>query len=189
MQNGTLLAAIDLGSNSFRLEIGRFHSGHIERVEYIKETVRQGNGLDENKVLSEAAMQRGWDCLARFAERLHGFKKQQVRAVATQTLREARNRDEFMRKAQSILGFAIEIVSGHEEARLIYQGVSRLLPQSEEKRLVVDIGGRSTEMILGQGYEARKMESYRLGSVAWSTKYFPRGQFTAVAFKTAEVAA
>ncbi|EWS63675.1 Exopolyphosphatase [Hydrogenophaga sp. T4] len=140
-------------------------------------------------MLSEAAMQRGWDCLARFAERLHGFKKQQVRAVATQTLREARNRDEFMRKAQSILGFAIEIVSGHEEARLIYQGVSRLLPQSEEKRLVVDIGGRSTEMILGQGYEARKMESYRLGSVAWSTKYFPRGQFTAVAFKTAEVAA
>ena len=141
MQNGTLLAAIDLGSNSFRLEIGRFHSGHIERVEYIKETVRQGNGLDENKVLSEAAMQRGWDCLARFAERLHGFKKQQVRAVATQTLREAQNRDEFMRKAQSILGFAIEVVSGHEEARLIYQGVSRLLPQSEEKRLVVDIGG------------------------------------------------
>ena len=189
MQNGTLLAAIDLGSNSFRLEIGRFHSGHIERVEYIKETVRQGNGLDENKVLSEAAMQRGWDCLARFAERLHGFKKQQVRAVATQTLREAQNRDEFMRKAQSILGFAIEVVSGHEEARLIYQGVSRLLPQSEEKRLVVDIGGRSTEMILGQGYEARKMESYRLGSVAWSTKYFPRGQLTAVAFKTAEVAA
>ncbi|MBE0587484.1 MAG: exopolyphosphatase, partial [Hydrogenophaga sp.] len=189
MQNGTLLAAIDLGSNSFRLEIGRFHSGHIERVEYIKETVRQGNGLDENKVLSEAAMQRGWDCLARFAERLHGFKKQQVRAVATQTLREAKNRDEFMRKAQSILGFAIEVVSGHEEARLIYQGVSRLLPQSEEKRLVVDIGGRSTEMILGQGYEARKMESYRLGSVAWSTKYFPRGQLTAVAFKTAEVAA
>ncbi|MDO9028928.1 MULTISPECIES: Ppx/GppA phosphatase family protein [Hydrogenophaga] len=189
MQNGTLLAAIDLGSNSFRLEIGRFHSGHIERVEYIKETVRQGNGLDENKVLSEAAMQRGWDCLARFAERLHGFKKQQVRAVATQTLREAQNRDEFMRKAQSILGFAIEVVSGHEEARLIYQGVSRLLPQSEEKRLVVDIGGRSTEMILGQGYEARKMESYRLGSVAWSTKYFPRGQLTTVAFKTAEVAA
>jgi exopolyphosphatase/guanosine-5'-triphosphate,3'-diphosphate pyrophosphatase len=189
MQNGTLLAAIDLGSNSFRLEIGRFHSGHIERVEYIKETVRQGSGLDENKVLSEAAMQRGWDCLARFAERLHGFKKQQVRAVATQTLREAKNRDEFMRKAQSILGFAIEVVTGHEEARLIYQGVSRLLPQSDEKRLVVDIGGRSTEMILGQGYEARKMESYRLGSVAWSTKYFPRGQLTAVAFKTAEVAA
>ncbi|OGB14760.1 MAG: exopolyphosphatase [Burkholderiales bacterium RIFCSPLOWO2_12_67_14] len=189
MQNGTLLAAIDLGSNSFRLEIGRFHSGHIERIEYLKETVRQGSGLDENKVLNQAAMQRGWECLARFAERLHGFKKQQVRAVATQTLREAKNRDEFLRNAQAILGFAIEVISGHEEARLIYQGVSRLLPQSDEKRMVVDIGGRSTEMILGEGYEARRMESYRLGSVAWSTRYFPKGQFTAPAFKTAEVAA
>lgn len=189
MQNGTLLAAIDLGSNSFRLEIGRFDSGHIERVEYIKETVRQGNGLDDNKNLSLAAMQRGWDCLARFAERLHGFKKHQVRAVATQTLREAANRDVFMDKAQAILGFAIEVVSGHEEARLIYQGVSRLLPQSDEKRLVVDIGGRSTEMILGQGYEARRMESYRLGSVAWSTRYFPKGLCSVNGFKTAEVAA
>ncbi|MDP2095567.1 MAG: exopolyphosphatase [Hydrogenophaga sp.] len=189
MQNGTLLAAIDLGSNSFRLEIGRYHSGHIERIEYIKETVRQGNGLDENKNLSLAAMQRGWECLARFAERLHGFKRQQVRAVATQTLREAKNRDDFLRKAQAILGFAIEVVSGHEEARLIYQGVSRLLPQSDEKRLVVDIGGRSTEMILGQGYQANRMESYRLGSVAWSTGYFAKGLFTAAAFKTADIAA
>ncbi|MDP2263580.1 MAG: exopolyphosphatase [Hydrogenophaga sp.] len=189
MQNGTLLAAIDLGSNSFRLEIGRFHSGHIERIEYLKETVRQGSGLDENKNLSQAAMERGWECLARFAERLHGFKKQQVRAVATQTLRDANNREDFLKRAQSILGFVIEVVSGHEEARLIYQGVSRLLPQSDEKRLVVDIGGRSTEMILGQGYTAHNMESYRLGSVAWSTRYFPKGQFTAPAFRTAEVAA
>jgi exopolyphosphatase / guanosine-5'-triphosphate,3'-diphosphate pyrophosphatase len=189
MQNGTLLAAIDLGSNSFRLEIGRFQAGHIERVEYLKETVRQGSGLDENKVLSQAAMERGWDCLSRFAERLQGFTKQQVRAVATQTLREAKNRDEFLRRAQSLLGFAIEVVPGQEEARLIYQGVSRLLPQSDEKRLVVDIGGRSTEMILGEGYNARRLESYRLGSVAWTTRYFPRGQFTPQAFKTAEVAA
>ena len=189
MQNGTLLAAIDLGSNSFRLEIGRYHSGHIERVEYLKETVRQGNGLDEQKNLNPAALQRGWDCLARFAERLHGFQKHQVRAVATQTLREAANREVFLTRAQQILGFAIEVVSGHEEARLIYQGVSRLLPQSQEKRLVVDIGGRSTEMILGQGYEARRMESYRLGSVAWSTRYFPKGQCSTAAFKTAEIAA
>ena len=189
MNNGTLLAAIDLGSNSFRLEIGRYHSGHIERIEYIKETVRQGAGLDENKLLNAAALQRGWDCLARFSERLKGFKKNQVRAVATQTLREARNREEFLRHAQIVLGFPIEVISGQEEARLIYQGVSRLLPQSDERRLVVDIGGRSTEMILGQGYEARRMESYRLGSVAWSNRYFPKGQITTAAFKTAEVAA
>lgn len=189
MQNGTLLAAIDLGSNSFRLEIGRYHSGHIERVEYLKETVRQGNGLDAEKNLSLAAMQRGWECLARFGERLHGFRRQQVRAVATQTLREARNREDFLRRAQEVLGFPIEVVSGHEEARLIYQGVSRLLPHSDERRLVVDIGGRSTEMILGQGYNAEVLESYRLGSVAWSTRYFPRGQFNATSLKTAEVAA
>ena len=189
MQNGTLLAAVDLGSNSFRLEIGRYDSGHIERMEYIKETVRQGSGLDEHKNLSLIAMERGWECLARFAERIRGFKKTQVRAVATQTLREARNREDFLRKAQAILGFNIDVISGHEEARLIYQGVSHLLPQSDEKRLVVDIGGRSTEIILGQGYTPHKMESYRLGSVAWSTRYFPGGQFTPAMLQTAEIAA
>jgi exopolyphosphatase/guanosine-5'-triphosphate,3'-diphosphate pyrophosphatase len=189
MHNGTLLAAIDLGSNSFRLEIGRFDSGHIERVEYLKETVRQGSGLDENKRLSAAAMERGWDCLSRFAERLQGFQQHQVRAVATQTLREAVNRDDFLERAQRILGFSIDVVSGQEEARLIYQGVSRLLPQSDERRLVIDIGGRSTEMILGQGYVPSSMESYRLGSVAWSTRYFSGGRFSAAAFRTAETAA
>ena len=122
----SMLAAIDIGSNSFRLEIGRYDSGHIERVEYLKETVRQGSGLDENKNLSLVAMERGWECLARFAERLHGFRKQQVRAVATQTLREARNRDEFLRRAQPVLGFPIEVISGREEARLIYAGVAHI---------------------------------------------------------------
>ena len=189
MQNGTLLAAVDLGSNSFRLEIGRFDHGRINRTEYLKETVRQGNGLDADRNLTSEAMQRGWDCLARFGERLAGFKRTQVRAVATQTLREARNRDEFLARAQKILGFPIDVISGLEEARLIYQGVAHLLPQSDERRLVVDIGGRSTEMILGKGLEARTMESYRVGSVAWSMKYFPDGQFTPRAFEMAEIAA
>jgi len=189
MQNGTLLAAVDLGSNSFRLEIGRFDAGQINRTEYLKETVRQGNGLDSDRNLTPDAMQRGWDCLARFGERLAGFKKTQVRAVATQTLREARNRDEFLAHANKILGFPIDVISGREEARLIYQGVAHMLPQSEERRLVVDIGGRSTEMIVGKGLEARRMESYRVGSVAWSMKFFPEGQFSARAFETAEIAA
>ena len=189
MQNGTLLAAVDLGSNSFRLEIGRFNHGQIHRIEYLKETVRQGNGLDADRNLTLEAMQRGWDCLARFAERLASFNKPQVRAVATQTLREARNRDEFLERARIILGFPIDVISGREEARLIYQGVAHLLPQSDERRLVVDIGGRSTEMILGQGLDARTMESYRVGSVAWSMKYFPDGQFSPRAFETAEIAA
>ena len=189
MQNGTLLAAVDLGSNSFRLEIGRFDHGRINRIEYLKETVRQGNGLDTDRNLTAEAMQRGWDCLARFGERLAGFKKAQVRAVATQTLREARNRDEFLARAYKILGSPIDVISGREEARLIYQGVAHLLPQSNERRLVVDIGGRSTEMILGEGLEAQTMESYRVGSVAWSMKYFPDGQFSPRAFEMAEIAA
>ncbi len=189
MQNGTRLAAVDLGSNSFRLEIGYLDHGQIQRTEYLKETVRQGNGLDENRNLSRQAMQRGWDCLARFGERLAGFRKFQVRAVATQTLREARNRDEFLTRATEILGFPIDVISGREEARLIYQGVAHLLPQSDERRLVVDIGGRSTELILGQSYTAEAMESFRVGSVAWSMRYFPDGVFSAQAFETAEVAA
>jgi exopolyphosphatase / guanosine-5'-triphosphate,3'-diphosphate pyrophosphatase len=189
MQNGTLLAAVDLGSNSYRLEIGRYEHGQVRRTEYIKETVRQGNGLDSARNLTREAMQRGWDCLARFGERLRGMRKWQVRAVATQTLREARNRDEFLARAYEVLGFPIDVISGKEEARLIYQGVAHLLPQSDERRLVVDIGGRSTELILGEQYAASVMESYRVGSVAWSMRYFPQGVFDAEAFDAAEVAA
>jgi exopolyphosphatase / guanosine-5'-triphosphate,3'-diphosphate pyrophosphatase len=189
MQNGQLLAAIDLGSNSFRLEIGVLEHGHIRRVEYLKETVRQGNGLDAERMLSKEAMERGWECLARFSERLSGFGPKFVRAVATQTLREAKNRDEFLSQAEKILGFPIEVISGREEARLIYSGVVNLLPQSDEKRLVIDIGGRSTELIVGQGYKPKTMESYRVGSVKWSMKYFADGQFTPMAFEWAEVAA
>ncbi len=189
MHNGTRLAAVDLGSNSFRLEIGQLDHGQIHRTEYLKETVRQGNGLDAARNLTPEAMQRGWDCLARFGERLAGFEPTQVRAVATQTLREARNRDTFLSRAKEVLGFPIDVISGHEEARLIYQGVAHLLPQSDERRLVIDIGGRSTEMILGQAHEARVMASYRVGSVAWSMKYFPEGQWTTAAFETAEIAA
>lgn len=189
MQEGSQLAAIDLGSNSFRLEVGRLEHGQIQRIQYLKETVRQGGELDAERNLSPAALQRGWDCLARFAERLHGFAPEQVRAVATQTLREARNRDQFLQRAQQVLGFAIDIISGPEEARLIYLGVAHLLAQADERRLVVDIGGRSTEMIIGRGLQPLEMASYRCGSVAWSMRYFDQGLFSAAAFEQAEVAA
>jgi exopolyphosphatase/guanosine-5'-triphosphate,3'-diphosphate pyrophosphatase len=189
MQTGTHLAAVDLGSNSYRLEIGRYAHGHIQRVEYLKETVRQGNGLDEHGLLTREAMERGWACLARFGERLAGFPRAQVRAVATQTLREARNREEFLSRASELLGYPIDVVSGPEEARLIYQGVARLLPPSDERRLVVDIGGRSTELILGQQFTHRAVASYPVGSVAWSQRYFAAGEFSAQAFLTAEIAA
>lgn len=168
MHNGTLLAAVDLGSNSFRLEIGLYEHGRIQRVDYLKETVRQGSGLDREHNLSLEAMQRGWDCLARFAERLADFPRARVRAVATQTLREARNRDVFLHRGSELLGHPIDVISGPEEARLIYQGVARLLPQSDEKRLVVDIGGRSTELILGQRFRPEAVASFRVGSVAWA---------------------
>lgn len=189
MQDGTLLAAVDLGSNSFRLEIDRYAHGQLQRVEYLKETVRQGGGLDAERNLTPAALQRGWDCLARFAERLKDFAPSQVRAVATQTLREAKNRDEFIARASTILGHRIEVVSGPEEARLIYQGVSHLLPASEEKRLVIDIGGRSTELILGQQYQAQEVASFRVGSVSWSSEFFADASFTERSFARAETAA
>ncbi len=189
MQDGVLLAAVDLGSNSFRLEIGRHEHGQLHRTDYLKETVRQGSGLDEARNLTPEAMQRGWDCLARFAERLADFRPPRVRAVATQTLREARNRDLFLARAEQVLGFPIEVISGREEARLIYLGVAHLLPPSGERRLVVDIGGRSTETIRGRRREAAVMESWRVGSADWSLKHFPDGLFTQAAFEQAEVAA
>jgi exopolyphosphatase/guanosine-5'-triphosphate,3'-diphosphate pyrophosphatase len=184
-----LLAAIDLGSNSFRLEIGRLDGGQIQRVEYIKEPVRQGGDLDENRNLTPQAIERGLRCLARFAERLEGFDTSHVRAVATQTLREANNREVFLKLAKKTLGFDVEVISGVEEARLIYQGVNRFLPQSDEKRLVIDIGGRSTEFILGQGFVSHHTASLHVGSVAWSMKHFPEGDFTEKAFARAEIAA
>lgn len=183
------LAAVDLGSNSFRLEIGRIEHGQFYRTEYLKETVRQGNGLDENRNLTFAAMQRGWDCLARFGERLAGFTEDEVRAVATQTLREARNREDFLGPGMQKLGFPIDVIAGREEARLIYQGVAQALPDTPERRLVIDIGGRSTEIILGQGRVSKHMESYRVGSVAWSMRYFSDNQFSKRAFQMAEIAA
>jgi exopolyphosphatase/guanosine-5'-triphosphate,3'-diphosphate pyrophosphatase len=189
MPSESRLAAVDLGSNSFRLEIGHIDHGEFQRTEYIKETVRQGAGLDGERNLTPLAMQAGWDCLARFGERLAGFKPTEVRAVATQTLREARNREDFLKRASEILGFPIEVISGREEARLIYQGVAHMLPATDERRLVIDIGGRSTELILGQGLIPKTMESYRVGSIAWSNRYFTDGLLNRKSFEMAEVAA
>lgn len=182
------LAAIDMGSNSFRLEISEIQRGRYKRVDYLKETVRLGGGLDSHGLLTEEATQRGLACLARFAQRLKGFAPWQVRAVATQTLREARNRDAFLARANRVLGHPIEVISGREEARLIYQGVSRL-QASELPRLVIDIGGRSTEMILGRGRQALQVESFGVGSVSLSLQHFPAGRFTAEAFRSAQIAA
>ena len=189
MVDGSFIAAVDIGSNSFRLEIGRLENGQIMRAEYLKETVRLGAGLDEASRLSPAAMRRGWDCLARFAERVRGFDARQVRAVATQTVREAHNRAEFIAGAAARLGFPVDVISGHEEARLIYAGVAQFLPETDDARLVFDVGGRSTEVILGQGRTPRHVESYLVGSVELSLRYFADGRLTAKAFDAACIAA
>ncbi len=182
------LAAIDMGSNSFRLEVGQLVGGRYRRIDDLKETVRLGAGLDANGLLTEEAALRGLACLARFAQRLKGFAPRQVRAVATQTLREARNRDAFLARAQVVLGQPIEVISGREEARLTFIGVARLQP-SDLPRLVIDIGGRSTEMILGRARQPRLAESFRVGSVGLSMKYFADGRFTEASFRAAQVAA
>ena len=171
-----------MGSNSFRLEIGQLIGGRYRRIDYLKETVRLGAGLDADGLLTDEAAGRGLACLGRFAQRLQGYVPAQVRAVATQTLREARNRDAFLARAQAGLGFPIEVISGREEARLIYAGVAHLQP-STVPRLVIDIGGRSTEMILGHGRKPLRAESFQVGSVSLSMKYFGEGRFTEAAFR------
>ena len=182
------LAAVDLGSNSFRLEIGQLQHGRYRRIDYLKESVRLGAGLDTDGLLTEAAAQRGLACLRQFAARLAGFAPGQVRAVATQTLREARNRDAFLLRAQAALGHTIEVISGREEARLIYAGVAHLQP-SEEPRLVIDIGGRSTELILGRGRVPGAAESFRVGCVSLAMRFFADGVLTEEGFRGAHVAA
>jgi exopolyphosphatase/guanosine-5'-triphosphate,3'-diphosphate pyrophosphatase len=189
MESAPLLAAIDLGSNSFRLEICAFQHEHLQRVEYLKDTVRLGAGLDEGKRLDDAAMSRGWASLSRFAERVRGLEPRAVRAVATATLREAVNRDVFLSRAQAVLGVPIDVISGHEEARLIYGGVSHFLSDPNERRLVFDVGGRSTELILGNGATPILVESYAIGSVELSMRYFADGRIGARNFGAACVAA
>ena len=182
------LAAIDMGSNSFRLEIGQVQDGRYRRHLYLKETVRLGAGLDVDGMLTEEATERGLKCLATFSQNLKSAGPMQVRAVATQTLREARNRDAFLLRAEAALEHPIEIISGREEARLIYSGVAFLQPATKP-RLVIDIGGRSTEMILGHGRTPRVAESFQVGCVSLSMRYFADGRYTRAAFRAAQVAA
>ncbi|MDE2372349.1 MAG: Ppx/GppA family phosphatase [Burkholderiales bacterium] len=185
---GGPLAAVDMGSNSFRLEIGQLPQSRYRRIDYLKETVRLGAGLDAEGMLGDEAAQRGLACLRHFSARLADFQPGQVRAVATQTLREARNRNSFLLRAQEALGFPIEVISGREEARLIYAGVAHLQP-SDDPRLVIDIGGRSTELILGQGRTPLVSESFAVGCVSLTLRYFKGGRISEAAFREAQVAA
>jgi exopolyphosphatase/guanosine-5'-triphosphate,3'-diphosphate pyrophosphatase len=183
------LAAVDLGSNSFRLEIGRAEGSHIVREGYWKETVRLAAGLDDSNKLSKKSIDIALDTLARMNERLRGMPGEQVRAVGTQTLRLARNVNDFLVEAQNALGYPIEVISGREEARLVFEGCMHTLPPSEQKRLVVDIGGASTEIIVGRGFVADRAESFKVGCVNTSLRFFKEGRIDRASLKKAQVAA
>jgi exopolyphosphatase/guanosine-5'-triphosphate,3'-diphosphate pyrophosphatase len=184
-----LLSAVDLGSNSFRLEVGRVEGAQILRHNYWKEMVRLGGGLDDNKRLSRKSIETACECLARMNERMRGMPGEQVRAVGTETLRSAANVDEFLLEAQHALGFPIEVISGREEARLIFEGCMHTLPRSQKRRLVIDIGGGSTEVIVGRGFTADNAESFRVGCVSLSLRFFRNGSIDRNGFRQAIVAA
>jgi exopolyphosphatase/guanosine-5'-triphosphate,3'-diphosphate pyrophosphatase len=183
------LAAVDLGSNSFHLEIGRVVDRQIYPLDAVREVVRLGAGLTTEKRIDRATQAAALEAIAKFGERLRGFPRPAVRAVGTNTLRVAKNAPQFLREARAALGFPIEVISGREEARLIYLGVAHALPVSTQKRLVIDIGGGSTELIIGTGLEAQLTESLYMGCVSYSLKYFPDGKIEKSRMKAAELAA
>lgn len=184
-----LIAAIDLGSNSFRLQVGRIVNDQIYPLDGLKEAVRLAAGLSATKHLDEAAQERGLTALRRFNERLRGFDPDCVRAVATNTLRVAKNSREFLERAEAALGVPIEVIAGREEARLIYVGVAHNLPDPHRQHLVVDIGGGSTEFIIGKSFEPIRLESLYMGCVSYSLQYFPGGRIDRRGMKEAELAA
>ena len=185
----TQLAALDLGSNSFHLIVAQQHNGRIVVVDRLKEMVRLAAGLDANLTLSRQAMERGVECLSRFGQRLRNLRSDSVRVVGTNTLRKARNGWEFISRAEAVIGHPIEIISGREEARLIYKGVCYAMGPAADRRLVIDIGGGSTELILGRGYEPELMDSLYMGCVSMSERYFGSGELKASRFAAAELAA
>ena len=189
MPEFSTLAAVDLGSNSFHCQVARVVGDQVYPLDALREPVRLGAGLSKDKRLDDDVQERALACLKRFGERLRGLDKHAVRAVGTNTLRVAKNAATFLRKAEAALGFPIEIVAGREEARLIYLGVAHELPASKEKRLVVDIGGGSTEIIIGAGYRPQRLESLFMGCVSYSLRFFEDGRITKGAMKQAELAA
>lgn len=181
------IAAIDLGSNSFHMVVAKVVEQDLQIVSRHKQRVRLASGLDDLNNIDNAAIQRGLDCLTIFAERLQGFAPENVRIAATHTLRQANNAHIFIQRAASILPFPIEIISGLEEGRLIYTGVAHTQPESETK-LVIDIGGGSTEMIIGTGFEPTMINSKRMGCVSFTEKYFTNGKLNRKNFTNAEIA-
>lgn len=189
MHEYSILAAVDLGSNSFKLQVARVVDDQIYPLDVLKEPVRLAAGVGADKNLDAASQQRALECLRRFGERLRGLPQGVVRCVGTSALRVANNAAAFLQQAEAALGYPIEVIAGREEARLVYIGVAHSLPTIEQPRLVIDIGGGSTECIIGEGYAPRLMESLHLGCVNYTQQYFPDGSVDKAAMKQAELAA
>jgi len=185
----TPLAAIDLGSNSFHMLVARPENGQLAVIDRLREMVRLAAGLGPDGDLDAAARDRALACLERFGQRLRGMPSGTVRVVGTNTLRKARNAGAFLDAAEAALGHPIEVIAGREEARLIYLGVAHSLPEPEGKRLVVDIGGGSTELILGDGFQPQRMDSLYMGCVSASRAHFPEGRLSREGWEAARLAA
>lgn len=184
-----LIAAVDLGSNSFRLQVGRIVGNQIYPLDSLKESVRLAAGLTADRMLDGASQLRALEALRRFGERLRGFVPGAVRAVATNTFRVAKNGPQFLIQAEAALGFPIEVIAGREEARLIYLGVAHTLANPSTQQLVVDIGGGSTEFIIGHSFSPLQLESLYMGCVSHTLRYFPGGHVEKSGMKAAELAA
>lgn len=182
--DNSLYAAVDLGSNSFHMVIARLNEGRMQIIDRLKERVRLAEGMDEQRRMSDEAMARGLDCLSLFAERLTNIKPDQIRIAGTYTLRRASNARAFVSEAAKVLNHPIEIISGQEEARLIYQGVAHT-QHVEGQVLVVDIGGGSTELIIGEGFEHRALTSRKMGCVSFTQSFFANGKLSEKAFNNA----
>jgi exopolyphosphatase/guanosine-5'-triphosphate,3'-diphosphate pyrophosphatase len=182
-----VVAAIDLGSNSFHMIVARIADGHMQVTDRLKEMVRLGEGLTDAKQLDPQVAARALACLERFGQRLRGFPPGSVRAVGTNTLRQLAPDSDFVALAEAALGHPIEVIAGREEARLIYLGVAHDLAAGTERRLVIDIGGGSTEIIIGIGFSPRLRESLHMGCVTMSQRHFGDGRISARAMEKAEL--
>lgn len=183
------VAAVDLGSNSFHLIIARFMGEDLTILDRLREPVRIADGLDAEHRLSAEAQERAIACLQRFGQRIRGLPGPCVRAVGTNTLRLATREREFRTRARQALGYPIEVISGLEEARLIYQGITHTNPRTGKRQLAVDIGGGSTEVMLGRGFDLERAHSLFMGCVSYSKEYFPKGEIRRDFFREAETAA
>src|SRR5688500_6529191 len=184
-----VIAAVDLGSNSFHMVVARYSHGQLIIQERMRESVRLGAGLDEQGRLDRSAVETAIACLERFGQRLRDMKAESVRVVGTNTLRRARRKGAFIDRARAALGHPIEIISGIEEARVIYLGVAQTMPGEPGRRLVGDVGGGSTEIIIGEGVHVKRLESLYMGCVTMSTRFFADGEITEKRMKRARLAA